>query len=129
MRLHHYTDAWAAIAAHGVILAKWRKRLVHLSVNDDPAGLSPALANSRYRITVELPDSDVHRWTPWARKNLQAEEFEALTRDRYVAPDGSWHVARPGEWVVVERSILEVEWLCTFDLRARRYVWCRGEQM
>lgn len=127
MRLHHYTDAWAQIHADGVILANWRDRLAHLSTNDDPAGLPAGLRDKRYRITVDIPEADTHRWIAWANANLDPGEARTLTAARLTAiptadepPPG-----RPEEWVVVTRDIPRSEWLWAVDLQAVDVVWHR----
>lgn len=65
------------------------------------------------RFTLDVPDSEVVAWVPWARaQGIDERWLEALTRNN--PPDGWRCVLRPvpeSEWVTVDtRPTLDAEW-------------------
>lgn len=126
MRLHHFTDRWAEIDASGVILANWRNKIGHFSASDDPAGLPIGFRERRFRITVEVPDAEIHWWIDWANANLENPgEVRMLTAPRLVqipAPNDPPD-SHPDEWYVIERGVPRTEWLRVDDLHTSTGVW------
>ncbi|MER5825749.1 hypothetical protein ABT086_26690, partial [Streptomyces mirabilis] len=93
MLLYHFTDPqhWGKIVESGEIQARWPRdpddlpelqRTVHLSISPDSASLPGNLDARPIRIAVEVPDSEAHRWVPWAWGHLPPGAAESLTSTR-----------------------------------------------
>lgn len=50
---------------------------------------------TRIRITVDLPENEVHRWTPWSRQHRMNPKW------RRVLEEGM----KPQDWYVIERNV------------------------
>lgn len=126
MLLYHFTDPshWERIVASGVIRAQWPRdpddlpdlvRTVHLSASPDPTSLPGNLDTRPIRITADVPDSEAHRWVPWAWGHLPPGAASTLTSTRFGG--------EPGNWYVVERPLPASEWVEVVDLVARVPLW------
>ena len=119
-RLYHYTslERWALIQADGVLrttesnlhptIPHAGPDVVWLTTDPDLGhghGLKVAMDGTdktAVRITVELPNKDVHRWKDWAiRRGIERRWLDTLDR---TGGGGS------GTWRVVEKSITADRW-------------------
>jgi hypothetical protein len=124
VRLYHLTteSGLTGILAARVIRCTWPLclsdefpyRVVWLSSEADPGrrgwktgrGAEPIVA----RITVDVPDADVHPWSQWKVGHDPAPVSGLET-------SAKWNGGDPDAWYIVERDIPRDEWLEVVDLR------------
>lgn len=124
MKLYHFTSTWhlPRIEADGVLRTTEsngdirpgrdhaKPDVVWLLDTDDLAGLPHGLAGSavdktRVRITIDLPDYRVERWTDWATRH----GVDDLTKVILIESGGGWEAAQ--HWYVSEAPIRRRFWV------------------
>lgn len=100
------------------------EKVVHLTRNPNRSstellwagGQHTAYDKTRIRITVEVPDEDVHVWNSWHDRQGGSKLFKESLK----ATGGDWK-----SWFVCEREIPRAEWVEVCDLDTGRVLWRR----
>lgn len=124
MLLHHLTSeaGLRGIVADGVIRTSWPEtlsrefpyRVVWLSSDSNPDRRGWKIGRDALRIaariTVEVPDGEVHPWSEWKMRHdpVPVSGLEASAR--------AWG-GDPQAWFIVERDIPREEWIEIVDIR------------
>lgn len=116
--IYHFTNAWLGIISDGAInpaFSLWDDGLlplVHFTTSTDIESLPDTHQNRKYRIAVEV--ADAQEWPLWAAANLSVAATAVLTSSSFGGD--------PGAWMVVDRRVLQNEWIETCTCIGPRWV-------